>query len=211
MWLKLKIKQQFSHNFKIFSTFIFLYREFSKKKQNNCLSSKIIEVVLFVVHPCCLALFKMFVVLFEFKFLEFDFKFEFVWVSLEKKNLLSAQSSNPARFPFLFPSSPVAQTLAHSSSLSRPVHAPAQPAAPRSLCSPTHGARVSSPSPSSCRAGTPLSPGAARAGAAFLARTPRAPGRPLFKVPQTSPWMSHPEIFEFKDVIKIKNKTEIFS
>ena len=52
MWLKLKIKQQFSHNFKIFSTFIFLHREFSVKENKYWLFFKLNEVVLRVMHSC---------------------------------------------------------------------------------------------------------------------------------------------------------------
>ena len=52
MWLKLKIKQQFSHNFKIFSTFIFLHREFSVKENKYWLFFKLNEVVLQVMHSC---------------------------------------------------------------------------------------------------------------------------------------------------------------
>jgi len=52
MWLKLKIKQQFSHNFKIFSTFIFLHREFSVKENKYWLFFKLNDVVLLVMHSC---------------------------------------------------------------------------------------------------------------------------------------------------------------
>ena len=50
--LKLKIKQQFSHNFKIFSTFIFLHREFSVKENKYWLFFKLNDVVLLVMHSC---------------------------------------------------------------------------------------------------------------------------------------------------------------
>ena len=52
MWLKLKIKQQFSHNFKIFSTFIFLHKEFSVKENKYWLFFKLNEVFLRVMHSC---------------------------------------------------------------------------------------------------------------------------------------------------------------
>ena len=72
MWLKVKLKQQFSHNFKIFPIFIFLTENLVLKNKNNWLSSERNKVVLFVLHSCCIALFYC---------LSSD-KFKFKWMCL---------------------------------------------------------------------------------------------------------------------------------
>ena len=85
MWLKLKIKQQFSNNFKILPTFIFLHREFSVKENKYWLFSKLNKDVRFVLHSCHIALFYCLLFNSSLNSLEFKFKLNF-FGSISKEN-----------------------------------------------------------------------------------------------------------------------------
>ena len=141
------------------------------------------------MHSCCSALF--YCLLFNLNLNSFEFEFKLnMFESFQKCKaisfpLLVFSPAGRSLSPFLplpfFLFLPAAQNLAAAQSRpARPSPPTPSPFLPLSL---TRETRPLGPSPSSCRAGTPSSPGAARVGAAFLARTPRAPGRPLFKAP----------------------------